>query len=31
MKALKSLAPTNGLLIFLKQLRIEIKLPSNWD
>ncbi len=30
MKALKSLALINGLLIFLKPMRIENKLPSNW-
>jgi hypothetical protein len=30
MKALKSLAPINGLLILLNPMRIENKLPSNW-
>jgi hypothetical protein len=30
MKASKSLAPINGLLILLEPMRIENKLPSNW-
>jgi hypothetical protein len=30
MKALKSLAPINGLLILLEPMKIENKLPSNW-